>query len=104
MPAMRWRWLWSRLASRAGKQNAVHGVEQRGDVGDLRRAGEDQGQGARRIGNRAQIALADALRRKLALYQVQAPDYADDGFSAGQLTTSALRFARYDGNIIGGQG
>ena len=50
------------IGARAGEQDAVDGVEQRADIGDLRRAGKDQRQRARGLGDRAQIALADPLR------------------------------------------
>src|SRR5580700_2113741 len=38
----------------AGEQNAVDRIEQRADVGNLRRAGKDQRQGARGLGHRPQ--------------------------------------------------
>ena len=49
------------IGARAGQQDAVDGVEQRADVGDLGRAGKHQRQGAGDVGDRAQVALADHL-------------------------------------------
>ncbi len=68
---------------RAGEQDAVDGIEQRADIGDLRRAGKDQRQRARGLGDRAQIALADPLRGEFAVDQMRAADHADDGFFGG---------------------
>src|SRR5262249_92562 len=56
--------------------------KERADVGDLRRAGENEGQGTGGLGDRAQIALAYTLSGKFALHQVQAANHADDGFFA----------------------
>src|SRR5262249_35171009 len=72
----------------AGEQDAVDAVEERRDVGNLRRAGEHQRQCAGSLGDRTQVALADALRRELALHEMQAADHADNGFSAGHLGLS----------------
>ncbi len=66
------------IGAAAGEQNAVDGVEQRADIGDLRRAGKDQRQRACDVRHRAQVALADALRGELALDQMRAADDADD--------------------------
>ena len=54
-------------------------VEQRADIDDLRRAGKDQRQRAGGVRSRTQNALADTLRRKLALGQMGAADDAHDG-------------------------
>src|SRR5262249_27450729 len=47
-----------------------------------------QRQCAGSLGDRTQVALADALRRELALHEMQAADHADNGFSAGHLCLS----------------
>ena len=51
----------------AGQQDAVDRVQQRADIGDLRRAGKHQRQRAGDLGHRAQIAFADALRGEAVL-------------------------------------
>ena len=71
------------VGARAGEQDAVDGIEQRADIGDLRRAGKHQRQRARGLGDRAQIALADPLRGEFALDGMGAADDADDGFFEG---------------------
>jgi DNA polymerase I len=75
------------IGARAGEQDAVDRIKERADIGDLGRAGEDKGQGACRLGDRAQIALAHTLCGKLALHQMQAANHADDGFLPGHLTS-----------------
>src|SRR5215472_15551659 len=78
------------IGARAGEQNAVDGIKERADVGDLRRAGENEGQGTGGLGDRAQIALTYTLGGKFTLHQVQASNHSDDWFFAGgHLTTSA---------------
>ena len=77
----------------AGQKNAIDSFEQCPDLGDLRRAGEHQRQRARCAGDRAQIALADPLRRELAFGQMRAADHADDGFLAGHLLSPMIPVA-----------
>ena len=67
------------IGARAGQHDAVDGIEQRADVGDLRRAGKHQRQRAGGFGDRAQIALADPLRGEFASRRMGAADHADDG-------------------------
>ena len=69
------------VGARAGEQDAVDGVEQRADIGDLRRAGEHQRQRADHVRDRAQIPLADKLRRKAVLDDMHVADDADDRFA-----------------------
>jgi hypothetical protein len=68
------------IGARAGEQDAVDGIEERADVGNLRRAGEDQRQGAGGFRDRAQIALADALCRELPSIRCKLPITPTTGF------------------------
>jgi hypothetical protein len=92
------------VGARAGEQNAVDGLRERSDIGDLGRSGKHQGQRAGGLGDRAHVALADALRRELALHQMQAADDADDGFSAVHFAASALRILLMLGISLAGRG
>ena len=65
------------VGARAGQQDAVDHVEQRADVGDVRLAGKHQRHGAGDFGDRAQVSLADHLRREAILDEVDVPDHPD---------------------------
>ena len=69
------------VGARASEQDAVDRVEQRADVGDLRRSGKHQRQRADHVRDRAQIPLADELRREAVLDEMHVADDADDRFS-----------------------
>ena len=77
----------------AGEQNAVDGIEQRADIGDLRRAGKHQRQRPCGVGDRAQIALADPLRGEFALDGMGAADDADDGAFRSHFRVSTIPLA-----------
>ena len=64
-----------------GDADWVDHFEQRRDVGDLRQAGKDQRQGARDIGDGAQVPLADRLDVEAILDAVGVGDHADHRLS-----------------------
>ena len=92
------------VGARAGEQNAVDGIEEDADIGDLRRAGKHQRHGARGLGDRAQIAVRHALRGELAFHQMRAADHADDWLFAAHFAASALRFTIALGISLAGRG
>ncbi len=62
----------------AGEHDAVDHVEQRTDVGDIRRAREHQRQAAGDLGHGAQVPLADHLHLESIFDALGVPDHADD--------------------------
>ena len=61
----------------AGQQNPVDNIQERADIGDLRRAGEHQRQGAGYLGDRAEITLPSHLSRETTFHLMRGRDHAD---------------------------
>src|SRR5258708_21843986 len=67
------------VGARAGQQHAIHRVEQRIDIRDLRRSGKHHRQRPGAGRHRAKVSFADQLGRKPALHQVCVADHTDHG-------------------------
>ncbi len=81
------------VGARAGQHDAIDHVQQRADVGNVRRAGKHQRQRTRDVGHRTKIALADHLGLEPVFNAVRIADHADHRSShraAFMLTTIAL--------------
>ena len=65
------------IGAAARQQHAVDHIEQRADIGDIRRAGEHQRQRAGDLGNGAKVSFADTLRGEPVFEQVRIADHAD---------------------------
>ena len=61
----------------ARQHDAVDGVQQGADLGDVRTASKHQGQRTGDLGDRPQVSLADHLHGKPVLDTVRIPDHPD---------------------------
>ena len=68
------------VGARAGQQDAVDRAQQGVDVGDVRRAGEHQGQGAGNLGDRPHVALPHDLHVVPVVDHLGIADNADHRF------------------------